>query len=155
MIPTRVRQQYKEGSLMGFNPKTGKLLIVANRSTYIEYYLPHERDQVYQQSLANYPQGCSQPTVDDFKAIKIQDIVRCIAVSGCALSNVRHRQEDFAWFVTCNVVGRKSKPLYRLVVINNYSSEVGQVKLFSTDAASNDGYLCPVLRINGSNCESV
>ena len=161
MIPTRLNQQFNRGTVVGFDLRTGSVLVMANSAVSVPSYPDHLFESIQRLTLENYPRGYKWPTQLDFRSlISPSDSEWVPVMSG------HFRQHLFRLnFVT---TPRSSYYINYLVTSSTkVNSETGIIRYWIVGIKSSDdlyaqmdnyfinsGMLIPVLYINGENCDT-
>lgn len=154
MIPTRLNQQFNQGTVVGFSKTTGAVVVFANTIGYVDKFNSSSFERMQQESLAAYPTGYQWPTSDDFYHSMCRRIGRRLyEMDPLVKQNLIHR--------LC-ICSDKDYYLVTRECINNtkfvqvYMKFRGCTSLVSSGLYSKltMGNLIPVMRINGHNCES-
>ena len=159
MIPTRLGAKYNGGTVVGFNSRTGSILVLANSAVFVNRCFPGDFLQVSADSLKSFPEGYQWPTVHDFYSLGFNDdwtletpkckyvfnVVGQLAILPNASSQV---------FLTSSTDAESFNEClqYRYQVVKTSNTLYARLSLYG--AAYSDGYLIPVYYINGDNCDS-
>ena len=150
MIPTRLGQKYKGGSLVGFDKSKSKLLVASNTVKYISSYLYHDVDNVRTLSLLDYPEGYQWPSVNDFNVIDPTYSFYCAQMFNRFLCTNQAilRNHEHVWFVTNQLYTSDDKMFTSYMIVGlcvtQHIIEVHSDSFYE----NNDGYLCPVLFVS-------
>lgn len=154
MIPTRLNQQFNQGTVVGFSKTTGAVVVFANTIGYVDKFNSLSFERMQQESLAAYPTGYQWPTSDDFYHSMCR-IVSCglYEMDPLVKQNLIHhlcicRDKDY-YLVTRECID-DTKFLQVYITFRGRTAFVSS-GLYSTLTMGN---LIPVMRINGHNCES-
>ena len=163
VIPTRLGVSYKTGTVVGFNPNTGSVLVFANRFVDIHNFEHHEFPTVRDESLKHYPDGFQWPSKSDFQHLGIPfhpPLIRVGLYIEKVLNRARLTSLQPQW--PCYLVSRTSVRvssnehnyvLCRIVyfVENNFRI-FARLGTYTCDM--NNGLLLPVYYITGNNCNN-
>ena len=69
MIPTRFNQQYKGGTVVGFNSSAGSVIIFSNNCVNTPSATLLSFDQAQKDTLRDYPKGYKWPSVQTFNCV--------------------------------------------------------------------------------------
>lgn len=164
MIPTRLGQQFNTGTVLGFNSRSGSIMIFSNTLTRVDWHEYKDQEQVYANALALYPVGYMCPSKEDFLALtNVDDFVTDVFL------DVKYLHHITAHLTNCKLLGQHQKyPSFLLTrpdaSINKYDCFIhfyvfeDNRKLFAEfyeyKSSKDYGTLIPVLKINGENCDS-
>lgn len=160
MIPTRLNQHYNSGTVVGFNSSTGSVLVMANSTVSVPRYPGYHFTAIQQSTLANYPSGYKWPSLLDFCSLRCNRTLNSHSVLNdnyfreklnrlSSQDNVLDR-----YLVTSDVkesalcCGRYYYNLVEVFERNCYS------RIAHVACSHNNGWLIPVLYINGENCDT-
>ena len=138
MIPTRLNFQINSGVVAGFNRTTGSIIVIHNRPK----FLGVTNKDLHYDRLNNYCSSLSStvkwmiPTVSDVAELK-DILAKQTLLSGTVLTEKLPNTND------CQGVC-----LYQDRLTNSIAYHVVSSMWY------NDGFIFPVLYINGRNCES-
>ena len=160
MIPTRLGAKYKEGTVVGFNSRTGSILVFANSFVVVDYFRHRQFTSVQEESLKSFPEGYKWPTEHDFYSLGVTNELTPSPLFNYARKLIRHLIEfrTRIWFrnfylVSCSTrLGSENTVLYFQCKVVWEPTETVGCDFFM--AVYNNGNLIPVYYINGANCDS-
>ena len=156
MIPTRLGVKYKEGTVVGFNSRTGSILVLANSAVFVNPCVPSDFLQVSAESLKSFPEGYKWPTAHDFYSLGFNDdwtleTPKCKYVFNVVGQLAILPNDCAQFFLTSSTdTGAFNECLqYRYQFVKTSNTLYARLRLYRT--AYSDGYLIPVYYINGNN----
>ena len=156
MIPTRLGAKYKEGTVVGFNSRTGSILVFADSSVFVPTYDQSDFLQVSAESLKSFPEGYKWPTAHDFYSLGFNDdwtseTSECKYVFNVVGQLAILPNDSAQFFLTSSTdTGAFNECLqYRYQFVKTSNTLYARLSLYG--AAYSDGYLIPVYYINGNN----
>lgn len=158
MIPTRLNQSYNNGTVMGFNSRTGSILVFANSTVYVPVYSHDSFDVVRSDSLKNFPKGYQWPTIHDFYSVgtRLSKGQLSFNLSFFTLIDRLNlpRSSSYEYFLTCNFEQYDHDNIYGYFMCMFYLVDRQTALIRSVSYRFNDGHLLPVYYITGSNCDT-
>lgn len=154
MIPTRLHQKFKDGLVAGFNPFTRSVLCVHLVEHVVDGFDNEDIDAKINETMQHYLIRYTWPVITDLYAIV--DHLK-----------IEFKERDLMYFVTRSMV---DKDLYgtgefeKFMIQMRFSSNPNEYYLQSVpdcfyshrefESYVNEGFLIPVLHINGENCDT-
>ena len=149
MIPTRLGVKYKEGTVVGFNSRTGSILVFADSSVFVPTYDQSDFLQVSADSLKSFPEGYKWPTAHDFYSLGFNEDWN----SPPFVNRHNVDKNDGLRLVTRSIKSNSSFiSLQFYCHMVNFHKKFGRVGVYNRNV--NCGVLNPVYYINGANCDS-
>ena len=149
MIPTRLRQQYNNGTVIGFCKDTGTVIIASNHYRYVG---KTSKVEVNQLSSEQKRCGYSWPSVQDLHMILTETVESEPYLEFSPLCPQLKWLTGFTWyrnFVSNTLTESRKNPLLKQVDFT-YSRKI-RVQDVKVSRAS--GFLVPVIKLNGSSKE--
>lgn len=155
MIPTRLNQQFNQGTVVGFSKTTGAVVVFANTIGYVDKFNSLSFERMQQESLAAYPTGYRWPTRDDFYHSMCRRLDRRLyEMDHLVKQNLIHHLcicRDKDYYLVTREWFNDTKFLSQVFITFRGRTTFVSSGVYSTLTMGN---LIPVMRINGHNCES-
>lgn len=173
MIPTRVNQQFYHGTVSGFNPATGSIVVFSNTAYYSESVSAAKFAQYYYESTCNFPKGYKWPTASDFQLLLGSFVSETTLVDGELytleldiptmplsfknyVQKLLGQQSEYSTWVAFdeNFKLGSCHAFVEIILSEGFEEFLCEIQPY-TARSTREGYLVPVLRINGSNVDLV
>ena len=160
MIPTRLGAKYKEGTVVGFNSRTGSILVFANSVVVVDHFYHCQFTSVQEESLKSFPEGYKWPTEHDFYSLGVSNELKPSPLFNYTRKLIRplinfRTKTWFRYFylVSCSTrLNSENTMLYFQCGVAWEPTETVGCDFFRS--SYNNGNLIPVYYINGANCDS-
>ena len=160
MIPTRLGAKYNRGTVVGFNSRTGSILVFANSFVVVDHFYHCQFTSVQEESLKSFPEGYKWPTVHDFYSLGVTNELTPSPLFDYTRKLIRSliefrsdTQFQHFYLVSCSTrLGSENTMLYFQCGVAWEPTETVGCDFFSS--LHNNGNLIPVFYINGADCDS-
>ena len=148
-LPTRIGQQFNEGSVVGFNTRSGCVIVCANHSLLLRSEIHPVTTLSHSESLESFPTGYSWPLITDFDR---WETISCSIDYFCLLEHLTKVFSGRSWARLAVQLpnGTFSFDSYRIILVS--LEHKTSVVVDYTDVIH--GRLVPVFKLNGANCNS-